>query len=96
MASLIETHYLIGHLKAQQSSLHANLHLRKGKLVGIIAKNAHDALDYSGEYEATSKISEDQTLETAKRYLSRNIIIRAIPYAEVSNLSGGKTVTIGG
>lgn len=61
-----------------------------------IGRNAKEALDYTGEYEVVSKIDMDETLDTAKKYLSQNIIVKAIPYAEVSNVSGGRTVTIGG
>lgn len=65
-------------------------------LRGTLAKNAYDPLPYDGEYEVVSKIDWDETLNTAKKYLSRNIVVKAIPYAEVSNEYGGKTVTIGG
>lgn len=65
-------------------------------LQGLIAKNAIDPLEYSGEYEVVSLIDQDVELDTAKRYLNQNITVRAIPYAEVSNPSGGKTITIGG
>ena len=95
MPALVEKHLLIGCIHPH-STLEASVSPQNGKLIGYIARNAHDALDYTGEYEAVSKIDEDQVLETAKRYLSKNIVVKAIPYAEVSNLFGGKTVTIGG
>lgn len=63
---------------------------------GTIGHRVKEPLDYSGAYEVTSMIDIEQTLETAKRYLDQNIKVKAIPYAEVSNLSGGRTVTIGG
>ena len=85
MPALVEKHLLVGYIQPQH-----------GKLIGYIARSAHDALDYTGEYEAVPKIDEDQVLKTAKRYLSKDITVKAIPYAEVSNLFGGKTVTIGG
>lgn len=65
-------------------------------LHGSLAKNVYDPVPYTGEYEVVSKIDYDETLDTAKKYLSRNIIVKSIPYAEVSNESGGRTVTIGG
>lgn len=65
-------------------------------LCGTLIKNAYDPLPYDGEYEVVSKINSDETLDTAKKYLSRNIVVKAVPYAEVSNDSGGKTITIGG
>lgn len=84
MSVLSPVPQLIGTLSAP-SSLH-----------GILAKNVYDPLPYNGEYEVVSKIDYDDTLDTAKKYLTQNIIVKAIPYAEVSNDSGGKTVTIGG
>lgn len=65
-------------------------------LHGTLAKSVYDPVPYTGEYEVVSKIDYDEALDTAKKYLSRNIIVKAIPYAEVSNESGGRTVTIGG
>lgn len=84
MSALSPVPQLIGTLSAPNS------------LRGTLAKNAYDPLPYDGEYEVVSKIDWDETLNTAKKYLSRNIVVKAIPYAEVSNEYGGKTVTIGG
>jgi hypothetical protein len=49
---------------------------------------------YEGKYEVTPKFVA-QTLPTADRLLAKDVIIEEIPYAEVSNNSGGTTVTIG-
>ena len=54
-----------------------------------------DAPVYEGEYVVTPK-AEAQTLETAERMMEDNVVVLEIPYAEVSNLSGGYTVIIGG
>ena len=50
---------------------------------------------YDGDYEVTPKISE-QTLATKDKFMSDDVTVKAIPYAEVTNKSGGKTATIGG
>lgn len=50
--------------------------------------------DYDGEYLVIPKTTA-QTLDTAQRFLERNIEIKEIPYAETSNLAGGKTAYIG-
>lgn len=49
---------------------------------------------YGGSYEVTPKIKE-QTLPTANTYLSKNMVVKEIPFSEVSNVSGGRTVWIG-
>lgn len=49
---------------------------------------------YLGEYEVTPMVKA-QTLFTAKRVLEHDVLVKEIPYAEVTNLSNGKTVTIG-
>lgn len=54
-----------------------------------------DLPDYSGTYSVTPK-TEIQTLKTAQKTLRNDIKVFAIPYAEVSNKSGGITATIGG
>ncbi len=50
--------------------------------------------EYTGAYTLIPS-SAAQTLYTAEKYLSRDIRINEIPYAEVSNGAGGNTVTIG-
>lgn len=49
---------------------------------------------YKGEYKITPK-TESQTLATAQKKMSDNLVVKAIPYYEVSNTAGGTTVTIG-
>lgn len=49
---------------------------------------------YDGTYIVTPRV-EAQSLPTAKRNMKEDVTVKAIPYAEVSNDSNGKTVTIG-
>ena len=51
--------------------------------------------EYPGPYTVTPT-RENQVLRTAQKVATRNITVFEIPYVEVSNLSGGKTATIGG
>lgn len=62
--------------------------------IGTIIRVGGDFPDYEGEYEITPKITE-QVLETKNKSLLDNITVFQIPYASVSNPSGGNTVTIG-
>lgn len=48
---------------------------------------------YIGNYSVTPQIT-DQALPTKDKVLVEDIRISAIPYAEVSNVSNGITVTI--
>lgn len=48
---------------------------------------------YDGDYEVTPTVAAKR-LETAKKIMNEDLIIKAIPYAEVSNGANGKTVTI--
>lgn len=82
--SLSETPSLTGILSTQPT------------LSAVLLRNNYDADEYEDEYEVVSKVNEDEILNTAKKYLRNDIVVKAIPYAEVSNLSGGRTVTIGG
>lgn len=54
-----------------------------------------DYENYTGEYEVTPKAFQSQELKTKGLVLNDNIVVKEIPYAEVSNLGGGFTVTIG-
>lgn len=49
---------------------------------------------YRGEYDVIPKPAE-QTLETKERFLEEDVRIKAIPFYEVGNTSGGDTVYIG-
>ena len=48
---------------------------------------------YTGKYEVTPTI-EGEVLETANKMMVDDVTIHAIPYQEVPNIQGGKTVTI--
>lgn len=50
--------------------------------------------DYLGTYEVTPKVTEI-ILPTKNKTMKKNVTVFQIPYAEVSNAAGGKTVTIG-
>lgn len=56
--------------------------------------NVGDFPVYDGSYQITPKVSE-QVLETKNKSLLDDITVFQIPYAAVSNPSGGETVTIG-
>ena len=49
--------------------------------------------DYTGDYDVTPKTSE-QMLQTKDKHLTDNVTIKAIPYFETANLSGGNTAYI--
>ena len=49
--------------------------------------------NYDGEYTVIPKVY-GQTLNTKNKSMTDNVTIEAVPYAEVSNLSGGKTASI--
>ena len=50
---------------------------------------------YNGKYDFTPDQNE-QIINTKGRLMINDMIFREIPYEEVSNNSGGTTVTIGG
>ena len=49
---------------------------------------------YEGEYIVTPTVS-NQTMATKNKLMINDVTIEAIPYAEVTNNSGGTTVSIG-
>lgn len=49
---------------------------------------------YTGEYVVTPS-TEEQTLNTKNRMMSKDVLIEEIPYYETTNQSGGYTVIIG-
>lgn len=49
---------------------------------------------YEGDYVVTPRVTE-QTMETKDKVLTDNVVIKSIPFYNVSNASGGNTVYIG-
>lgn len=49
---------------------------------------------YTGAHTVTPK-TEEQTLRTAMKSMQKDVTVKAIPYYETSNTSGGSTVYIG-
>lgn len=50
--------------------------------------------NYEGEYVVIPKTVQ-QVLETNEKSMEKDLTVKAIPYSETANASGGKTVTIG-
>lgn len=49
---------------------------------------------YTGSYEITPKV-DAQTMTTAQKFMTDNVTVKAIPFYDVSNTAGGKTIYIG-
>ena len=49
---------------------------------------------YKGSYSATPKV-EQQVFETRHKFMEDDFSVKAIPFYDVSNTSGGKTIYIG-
>lgn len=49
---------------------------------------------YEGEYTIVPKVSE-QTMPTKEKVMIDDVLVKAIPFFNVSNTSGGSTVYIG-
>jgi hypothetical protein len=60
-----------------------------------VAKEYTGAPVYDGEYVVIPLAREEQALPTAAHLLTQDVVVREIPYYEVSNPSGGYTVNIG-
>lgn len=61
----------------------------------IGALSLADLPKYDGEFIVIPAVNEEQTLKTGAKYVPSDIKVNKIPYAEVSNNSGGVTATIG-
>ena len=53
-----------------------------------------DGDPYTGDYTVIPKVSP-QVLHTRNKVMSSDVTVCEIPYAEVSNVTGGVTATIG-
>lgn len=87
--------------------LHLDLTIQTENYIDINVESNAKALDFSVEgnkdgrlpyYEGLTTIDPrkiEQTLETANKSMSENVVINPIYYAETSNESGGYTAVIG-
>ena len=64
-------------------------------LIGTLSIPVHYGEKYDGSYEIMPT-PNFQLVPTMEKYMENDILVHPIPYAEVSNLSGGYTATIGG
>ena len=71
------------------------------RLTGRMIVTGYDSSEYpfysvdEEDYFITPSVSE-QVLSTKHKRMKDDLTVEAIPYQEVTNLSGGKTATIGG
>lgn len=69
----------------------------KGKIFGFVTTSSGGGSPpYTGEYDVTPQVQSDIVLYTRNRQMTENVLVRKIPQHEVSNISGGKTLIIGG
>ena len=69
----------------------------KGKIFGFVtASSGGGSPPYTGEYDVTPQVQSDIVLYTRNKQMTENVLVRKIPQHEVSNVSGGKTLIIGG
>ena len=67
----------------------------RGTLSATVSKPAFlGGEEYEGAYEVTPKV-EAQTMPTKYKLLTDDMTVKAIPFFNVSNTSGGSTVFIG-
>jgi len=65
----------------------------KHVLTGVLSKEVRTDY-YTGVYTVRPS-SEEQTLPTKNRMMSKDVLVEEIPYFETTNESGGYTVIIG-
>lgn len=61
---------------------------------GVIHQMGADVPQYNGSYLVTPDAQNNIVLNTAQKFLSADVQVKKIPYAEVSNTANGTTVTI--
>ena len=64
-------------------------------LVAHVSAALGDFDVYEGDYSVVPSITP-QTLNTKYKSMEDDVEVESIPYQEVTNVSGGKTATIGG
>ena len=73
------------------ASLESAIGALEAELEGKASGGEHEV--YEGSYKVTPSVSS-QTLGTSGKLMQSDVLVEEIPYAEVKNNFGGKTVTI--
>lgn len=95
MSEITVLHTLKGVIAKTTGKLEGKLISNALELNCEISKSPITIPSYEGEYEITPD-QQEHLLSTKKRFMTKDMVIHEIPYFEVSNNSGGITVTIGG
>ena len=75
--------------KPEFQSSNTTIHADFGEVVEV---ERHRDM-YTGQYEAIPAVNS-QTFATAQKVMERDFTVAAVPYAEVTNQSNGKTIII--
>lgn len=87
--------HLSGNLKCTNLNISGTLICDDLTIKGDMSLGGDILPYYTEEYIVTPKIYE-QSLDTDNKSLTQDIVVRSIPYTEVTNPEGGLTVIIGG
>ena len=77
-------------LNVNFSEMEQTLHIEFGEFFRVF----DDIPQYDGEYQLTPSAKSEQTLETAQKFLTKDVTVIRIPYYDVGNAAGGRTVYI--
>ena len=95
MADLITQGKLVGTLSGG-GTLRGSITTTLPSVSGVVTvPSAVGVIPYEGVTEVTPRADAEIVLPTMRRYVRDDIVVREIPYYEVSNPSGGMTVSIG-
>jgi len=89
----MEERKLVGYLSGESKLV--GLLSDAGQLYGELTIPDRLGTKYDGSYEIIPT-ADFQLMPTSDCYMEDDMIVHPIPYAEVSNPSGGYTATIGG
>lgn len=85
---------LTGTIEPVSVNLTGKINLNMPVLIGrVLISTDYD--NFNGDYEVTPKINS-QTIETKNKLMYEDLIVKSIPYYEVSNTQGRVTIIIGG
>lgn len=89
--------YLSGKLKTSDIRMKGQLNNFTYHMKGSLSSGVGDIYPaYEGPYIVIPKVYEDQVLDTDFKIMKDDVLVKEIPYDEVSNPAGGETFIIGG
>ena len=92
--SFVHVPTILGNLTSETSNISGDVSIEMFEMSGAVEPSPVQEV-YEEDYEIDISMTDDIVLPTKGKVMNDNIVVKKVPVTEVSNESGGYTLTIG-